>query len=91
MIKIKLTWPVLILLLITLAVWLAHDPGARKPSPLRRPASQSRRRQPTPARGGSDYATETRRLDEAAAAAGQQILDQAFVIDMPEPSWRKKS
>ncbi len=93
MIKIKLTWPALILILIALAVYLARDPGQRNAPSLRtprRPASPARR-QALPDHDGGDYEIETRRLDEAAAAAGQQVFDEEIIIDLPEPSWRKKS
>ncbi len=77
MIKIKLTWPALILILIALAVWLARDPDARQPAPSRRrPAS---RRpfvidQDGPARSFDD---ETDRLDRAAADAAQAVFEES--------------
>jgi hypothetical protein len=91
--KIKITWPLLIVLLIALVAYLTRDPGPhaapqRRPAP--RPASPTHRRTPRD-RDGGEYDTETRRLDEEAAAAGQQALDQTIIIDLPEPSWRRKS
>ena len=84
MIKIKLTWPALILILIALLVWLARDPashatGTHKPtSARRRPASQQRRpfviHQDGPA---SSYDDETERLDRAAAEAAQTIFEES--------------
>lgn len=79
MIKIKLTWPALILLLIALLVWLARDPGARKPTPSRRrPASPPRRPfvidQDDPARA---YDDETERLDRQAAEAAQAVFEES--------------
>ncbi len=82
MIKIKLTWPALILLLIALAVWLARDPGARKSAPKRsaapRPVSQRRRPfvidQDGPA---ASYDAETERLDRQAADAAQTVFEES--------------
>ena len=79
MIKIKLTWPALILILIALAIWLARDPNARKSAPSRRPAPPPRRRpfvihQDGPA---TSYDAETERLDRQAAEAAQAVFEES--------------
>lgn len=92
-VRFQLTWPALILVLIALLLWLTRDPArpARAARPQQRPATPPRptRRQRDCA--GRDYATETRRLDDEAAAAGQAAFEQPIIIDMPEPTWRNKS
>jgi hypothetical protein len=75
--KIKITWPLLIVLLIVLLAYLTRDPGRRSATPTR-PSRPPRRTRPIiidqagPAR---DYETETERLDREAADAGRRAYD----------------
>lgn len=80
MIKIRITWPLLILLMLALLVWLIRG---QAPKPAKRRTPSPRPSRPRPTRGtviidqdGSstvhdrDYDAETERLDREAAEAG---------------------
>jgi hypothetical protein len=76
--KIKITWPLLIVLLIALLAYLTRDPGRRSATPTR-PSRPPRRTRPIiidqagPAR---DYENETERLDREAAETGRRVYEQ---------------
>ena len=90
MIKLKITWPALLLLLIALLVWLARDPGSHKPqrrAPIA-PSRPPRRRVPLHRQNTddfvidqdgpvtSDYAAETERLDREAADRARTAYEE---------------
>ena len=83
MIKVNITWPLLMAFLIALIVYLARDPKPHRPLPERRtpsrPTPRTSRRpiiieQPSPV---SDYDAETERLDREAAEAARTVFEES--------------
>jgi hypothetical protein len=85
MIKIRITWPLLIVLALALFAWLIRDSGASRPRPARRPSPRpdrpERRRRASVVidQDGPDaaYDAETERLDGEAFATGQRAYEAA--------------
>ena len=77
MIKLKITWPALLLLLIALLVWLARDPDTHKPAPARPPRRRVPLHRDDFVIDQDDYAAETGRLDREAADRARTAYEQA--------------
>jgi hypothetical protein len=84
MIKIRITWPLLLVLALALFAWLIRDAGASRSRPARRPSPRpdrpERRRPPVVIDQdgpGTTYDADTERLDGEAFADGQRAYEAA--------------